>query len=198
MKSILAGAMISLGALAYLSIGGIAGAIFFSIGLLAVLVFQFELFTGKAGLLATQQITLKKLVAIWLGNFIGTFIIALIALMTPQNETFIQGASNILAVRLTNSQLENFVNGIFCGMLMYLAVTMFQTSNGKHPLYAMMPVAIFILCGFNHCVADMFYTHMSCTHLTDYWTLIPTTVGNLVGCCIIPYCQSFYSSSVSN
>lgn len=191
MKSILAGIMISLGALAYLSIGGIVGALFFSIGLLAVLVFSFELFTGKAGLLATQQISVKKLITIWLGNFIGTFIVALAALLTPQSETFVEEASKILAVRLENGQLENFVNGLFCGMLMYLAVTLFQISNGTHPLYAMMPVAIFILCGFNHCVADMFYTHISCIHLIDYWTLIPTTFGNLVGCCIIPYCQNY-------
>ena len=51
-NSILAGIMISIGAALYLVIGGIPGAILFSIGLLTILYFQFHLFTGKAGLFA--------------------------------------------------------------------------------------------------------------------------------------------------
>jgi formate/nitrite transporter FocA (FNT family) len=71
-------------------------------------------------------------------------------------------------------------------MLMFMAVKTWQFTNGN-PFYAMMPVGIFIVCGFNHCVADMFYLHMGCLHISDYLVLIPTTIGNLIGCNIIPW-----------
>ena len=48
--SIIAGIMIGIGGLVNLSIGGVAGAIVFSVGLLTIIYYQFALFTGKAGL----------------------------------------------------------------------------------------------------------------------------------------------------
>ena len=52
--SILAGIFISLGCIVYLSIGSIAGALLFAVGLCAVLHFKAELFTGKVGLWVTN------------------------------------------------------------------------------------------------------------------------------------------------
>lgn len=49
--SILAGIMISIACAAYLSVGGVAGALLFATGLLGILFYQMKLFTGKAGLL---------------------------------------------------------------------------------------------------------------------------------------------------
>ena len=48
--SIIAGIMIGIGGLVNLSIGGVVGAIVFSVGLLTIIYYQFALFTGKAGL----------------------------------------------------------------------------------------------------------------------------------------------------
>lgn len=70
--SILAGIMISIACAAYLSVGGVAGALLFATGLLGILFYQMKLFTGKAGLLVEGKITLTDLGIIWLGNFIGT------------------------------------------------------------------------------------------------------------------------------
>lgn len=58
--SILAGIMISIACVVYLS----AGALLFATGLLGILFYQMKLFTGKAD----GGITLAD----WLGNFIGT------------------------------------------------------------------------------------------------------------------------------
>jgi formate/nitrite transporter FocA (FNT family) len=54
MLSILAGMLIAMSGIAYLTVGGPIGASLFSLGLLAILHFKLELFTGKAGLLATN------------------------------------------------------------------------------------------------------------------------------------------------
>ena len=191
--SILAGMMIAIGGTVFLSVGDVAGALFFSMGLLSILIFKLELFTGKAGLLATREIKFGKLFEIWFGNFFGTGVIAAGLIFTPRGLWLANKAMEIVAIRIENGIFANFIYGIMCGMLMFIAVKTFAMTNGQ-PLYAMLPVAIFILCGFNHCVADMFYLHMGCLHISDYLVLIPTTIGNIVGCNIIPASLEYYSS----
>lgn len=186
MLSIVAGMMIAIGGIIFLTLSGLEGALLFSMGLLTILCLKLELFTGKAGLLATKEITPGKLLEIWIGNFIGTLGMALMLLLTPRGIELSNKAMEIVAVRLANGFFVNLIYGIFCGMLMFMAVKTWQFTNGN-PFYAMMPVGIFIVCGFNHCVADMFYLHMGCLHFSDYWVLIPTTIGNLIGCNIIPW-----------
>ena len=70
--SILAGFLICLSALINLaSGGGLIGAFLFSTGLLTILHFKLNLFTGKAGLFFDNKITDVELIKIWIGNFIG-------------------------------------------------------------------------------------------------------------------------------
>ena len=186
MLSIVAGMMIAIGGTIYLTLSGLEGALLFSMGLLTILCLKLELFTGKAGLLATREITLGKLLEIWIGNFLGSWIFAFLLIMTPKGADLAMRASEIVAIRIANGFFVNFIYGIICGMLMFIAVKTWQFTNGN-PFYAMMPVGIFIVCGFNHCVADMFYLHMGCLHISDYLVLIPTTIGNLAGTNIIPW-----------
>ena len=186
MLSIVAGMMIAIGGIIFLTLSGLEGALLFSMGLLTILCLKLELFTGKAGLLATKDITPGKLLEIWIGNFLGSWIIAFLLIMTPRGIELTNKASEIVAIRLANGFFVNLIYGIMCGILMFMAVKTWQFTNGN-PFYAMMPVGIFIVCGFNHCVADMFYLHMGCLHFSDYWVLIPTTIGNIIGCNIIPW-----------
>ena len=72
MLSIAAGVMISIGGIIFLTLSGLEGALLFSMGLLTILCLKLELFTGKAGLLTTNEITPGKLLEIWIGNFLGT------------------------------------------------------------------------------------------------------------------------------
>ena len=74
---------------------------------------------------------------------------------------------------------------MFCGLLMYIAVTGFQKTNNF--IIVIMPVMFFILCGFNHCIADMFYTFLGSNSWKGFLHLIPTTVGNVIGANIIPH-----------
>lgn len=184
MNSILAGIMIAIAATAYLSIGGIAGACLFSLGLMTILVFKWDLFTGKAGLLVTGEIKISELIEIWFGNLVGVFIGISIVLMAPIGEELSQKAQEILAIRNANSQFMNFILGIGCGLLMYIAVNGFARSGNY--LFVIFPVMSFILIGFNHCVADMYYICMSCRSFSDFSSLIGTTFGNLLGCCAVP------------
>lgn len=189
MYSIMAGLLIGIGGILNLRLGGIAGAVYFSLGLLAILHFKFELFTGKAGLLATNQITWQKLAGVWGGNFIGTSLAAVGYLFTPQGVETYGNAMTIVANKVAAGPLENLILGVFCGLLMYIAVTGYNETGNA--IFVALPVSAFILCGFNHCVADMFYLAMGGVHITDWLILIPITIGNIIGCCAIPVVKSF-------
>ena len=184
MLSIIAGFLISMGGIIYLTLGGIAGALFFSLGLITIVTFKFHLFTGKAGLLTTGEITPVALFTIWCGNFVGTIFGAVAASTLPQSEMILEKTTAIVATRIANPPLVNFALGAMCGLLMYVAVTGFAKTNSY--LFLIMPVAFFILAGFNHCVADMFYTILGAQNVKEITHLIPTTLGNIVGTNIIP------------
>lgn len=185
MLSILAGIFIGLGCIVNLAVGGgVLGAFLFSIGLIAVLRFEAYLFTGKAGLLATREIGGLKLLEIWIGNFLGTFAVALCCSFLPRFQEVISGAEAIVAIRAANGFVANFMLGVPCGILMYVAVKGFDV---RQPFYAVLPVMVFILAGFNHCVADMGYCHIAGY---GYETLLPTTLGNIIGCNVIPWIKS--------
>lgn len=181
MKSVLAGIFIGIGCIVYLTVGGFAGAFLFSIGLIAVLRFKAELFTGKAGLLPTKEISIQKLIEIWIGNFIGTFLITTIIMLTPKAALLAEAATQIISIRIANGFLANLALGIPCGLLMYIAVNGFEI---QRPIYAILPVMVFIMAGFNHCIADMGYCHIA---QDGFGTLISTTFGNIIGGCIIPW-----------
>ena len=183
--AILAGFMIGVGAIINLMVGEIWGAIFFSLGLMTIIYFKFNLFTGKVGLLMTREIDIWQLMLIWSGNLTGAVFCGLLILTTPIGEQVHAAAVNIKLLRNSQTFYENMVLGIFCGLLMYIAVFGFAKSN--KPIFIIMPVAFFILCGFNHCVADMFYLSVGGSKFIDLLPLIPTTLGNLVGANIIPF-----------
>ena len=187
-KSIMAGFMITLAAAIYLTVGGALGAFMFAIGLLTILFFQFDLCTGKAGLLAQKCIRPKRLLTIWVGNLIGCALCSLLLLATPLGVSLAAGAAAITLTRISNLWFENIILGVFCGILMYIGVK----ANPTAPYVTILSVASFILLGANHCVADMAYMFLA----ADTKILLPasaallfTTAGNVIGCNLIPYSQ---------
>lgn len=97
MKSILAGVMITLSGILYLSVDNkIVGALLFAFGLFTILNLRFNLFTDKAGYLYSKEITLINLVVIYIGNAIGTFIIGLIVHCTNLYDNLYPIANNII------------------------------------------------------------------------------------------------------
>lgn len=184
MYSVLAGFMIAMGGYINLTLGGIPGALFFAIGLLTILHFQFDLFTGKAGALAIGAITWDEIIRIWFGNLVGCLIMGTLTLGTPKGMDLAYKAMDIVQTKVANHPIENIILGILCGVLMYIAITGYK--NTKNIAFVFVPVATFILAGFNHCVADMYYLCIGAMKITDYAILIPTTIGNIIGCNLIP------------
>lgn len=152
---ILAGIAISLSCILYLQIGGIAGAILFAVGLMTVCLFKFELFTGQAGKLVTKEISPLKLFRIWCGNALGVLFSSIFVWAHPHSVEIVEAARAIMEARQATGFLESLVLGIPCGLLMYAAVT---AKNEMKLFYIAFCIGAFILGGFYHCIADMFYT----------------------------------------
>lgn len=175
-SAVLAGGCIGLGGTVYLKVGGVAGAVLFTIGLVAVVSYRLKLYTGTAGFVTRSN--WWELIPILLGNIVGCILLA----MMPTH----LDVTAIVENRLSCPWWQAFVLAVGCGFLMTTAVK-FAREGKWLPLLFSVPV--FILCGFYHCVADAFYYAVGYQLLT--WNVVPvyvaTVLGNFVGCNIPRY-----------
>ena len=185
-----AGIFISLGATVSLATENpIIGAFLFTIGLCAVLVFGADLFTGKCSYLVNSDSPLSYscyLLIVWLGNLIGCSIVAVLLRSTSFLVKYQEKISELLLRKLGLPLFDVFIFGIFCGALMYIAVDGFNRCKGNNPLLGstcyVLAVVTFILCGFEHCVADMFYLLLNGSVEQEHKIfLLTVTAGNLLG-----------------
>lgn len=190
-KSFLAGIMIAIGGTVFLSIENkVIGASLFSIGLFGVLIYNLNLYTGKIGYLITNLNLkyIKELIITLIGNFIGACSVGFILRYTRIYDKIYEKSLILANAKLNDNILSIFILSIFCGLLMYYAVNGFkkQTDFGKY-LVVYLGVAVFILCGFEHCIANMYYFSVA-----DIWSLKTLgytgimVLGNSVGSFIIP------------
>lgn len=189
----------------------------FAFGLGTVILTGAELFTGNT--LITISVLDKKAslagmlrnwVFVYIGNFIGSMLLAAIC----ANFGWLSAGGNGLAAfsmkvatgKMTMPFQNAFFMGVLCNILVTLGVLM--SLSGKDGasrfLGAWVPVMFFVLCGFNHSIADMTYCMLglfaknipsyaeaarsagvALEHLTwgNYFAsnMLPVTLGNIVG-----------------
>ena len=192
--AICAGMCIGIGGTVYLMCTSkLLGAVLFSVGLLTILVFGLKLFTGMTGYLFGERSKLKYLVTlilVWSGNFIGTFLVGLAVRNTRIALTIIPAAQTLVATKLEDSWYSLMILGVFCGLLMYIGVDSFKKLQDNYgTLRTLMPiicVATFIIAGFEHCIANMFYCTVAGLSLESIIMILVVTVGNILGSFIIP------------
>lgn len=187
LKAILAGGAIALGCIANIcSQNKIAGSLFFVIGLFLVLAYDLNLFTGKICFAVGQD---KKyvinLIIIYIGNFVGTFILGSLFGGINKFSELISEYSVGLQARMNTPWLQTIVLGYLCNVCIYVAVNGFKRST-KHswmPLMSLvLGVSVFVLCGFEHCIADMVYITMcGLWGWQSLWFVLLVTAGNILG-----------------
>lgn len=163
------------------------GAILFSIGLFTVFTFRLDLYTGKVGYAVENKPSyLVDLVVIILGNFVGALIIGQMIPMPEAAEVLIVDAK----LGGDIDWWRVFCKGVFCGMLMFIAADYYKTQ--KKYLATFVCVPVFILAGFEHSIADMFYFCASGTFTLDaFLFILVVIVGNAVGGILIPLCKKY-------
>ena len=189
--SIYSGLCIGLGGTVYLSCDNkILGSFLFGLGLFTILNFGFNLFTGKVGYFVNNKPSYWGFLGIvWLGNFIGTFLFAKMIAATRYGATLQAKANALCLVKDGDSIVSLLVLGIFCGMLMFIAADGYKNIENQvgKVVVVFLPVMVFILSGFEHCIADMFYFSLAGDFSTLMLkSLIVITVGNSIGGGLIP------------
>ena len=186
LSALLAGMAIGIGGAVYLSVeSSVVGALLFSVGLYAICAHGLHLFTGKVGYLVGESPAyLGQLAVIWAGNFAGTGLTAL-ALRASRAASMAVRAGAMCETKLGDGLLSLFLLAVFCGLLMFIAVDGYKRT--QNPLILILCVAVFILCGFEHCIADMFYFAVSSTlGAQALLRLAVITLGNSAGGVLIP------------
>lgn len=188
--AMLAGVAIAIGGAVFLSTESkVAGAIFFTVGLFTVVTFGFHLFTGKVAYALEQPPRyLLFLLNVWLGNLAGAAAVGY-ALQATRAAQISETAAALCQVKLTDSLLSVFILAVFCNLLIFIAVDGFRNNPHEVGRYLglFLGVVGFILCGFEHCVANMFYFSMA-----NVWSghtllyLVVMTLGNALGGLLIP------------
>lgn len=224
--AIMAGAFIGLGgvgattaavSIPAASVGKLVGACIFPGGLTMVLLAGSELFTGNCMLsipLLEKEITvggmLKNWVVVYLGNMVGGLLVAAGMVFSHQFSLFGNGmavsAMSAAAGKCTLSFGDAFIKGIFCNFLVCIAVwAAFAAKDVAGKVIGLFfPIMIFVVCGFEHSVANMYYIgaglfakmvpeyaaaaaeagiDMSVVNIGNFLgtNLIPVTLGNIVG-----------------
>jgi formate/nitrite transporter FocA (FNT family) len=181
-KAWLAGICISIGCNVYLTCENkYIGATLFSVGLITILLFGFNLYTGKIGyVLDNAPNYIKQLAIILCGNLAGCLCVGAVF---PS-----EIAQVICENKLQISLLTVLFKAIMCGILMFIAVDAYK--QHKILLPAVFCVATFILSGYEHSIADMAYFVMGRVLTFEALLFIATVIiGNTIGGIIIPLCN---------
>lgn len=198
-KSIFAGIMIGIAGTVYLRVdNNIVGALLFSIGLLVICMYGMNLYTGKIGYILINKLNyIYELLITILGNFIGTFLVARLVLLT-RFKSVSDKAVDLVNLKLSDNLLSIFILSVLCGILMYIAVNNYKKINNEIGKYSciFMCVMVFILSGFEHSIANMYY--ISVANLLSLKSLLYIFImilGNSVGSILIAlYYNRFYKN----
>lgn len=211
--AVLAGAFIALGGVvstvAASGFSGIQASLIkgavFPLGLILVVICGAELFTGNCLLIAPalqKEIKigkmLKNLLIVYCGNLVGG---VLIAMLTVYSHAFGTATAEVCVsaaeIKSTMSFSDCLLRGILCNILVCLAVwgAMASKNAAGKILFVYLPVFAFVVCGFEHSVANMYYLTAGLTTASEYaitasgltlgnallFNLLPSTIGNIVG-----------------
>ena len=185
--SISAAIMISIGGSVFLACSDnrYFGAILFSVALLSICYLGLYLYTGKIGYLVEDHSprNLATLGVGLLGNLAVTFPVGMLVRRAIPNLG--QRAQEICQLKLDQSFGSTLVRAIFCGVLMYIAVETFRSK--KSPIGVLFGIPVFILAGFEHSIADMFYFGASGIASGKIASFeVAAVLGNSIGSVILP------------
>lgn len=172
--AIFAGAMIAIGAIVFLNCPNrIVGAFLFSIGLISVMNFGFQLYTGKVGYIRHIR-QLPYILGVLLMNGVG----CLLMLGFPTS-----GAQQVWQAHVQTSLGVAFVKAIVCGILIYICVAQHKVQpSAASILITVIAIPAFILGGAEHSVADIcFMLAARDFSLQSLLFILVVAAGNAVG-----------------
>lgn len=190
------------------SVARLVSACVFPAGMAMVLIAGSELFTGNNLIMISvlqKKVTWLQMLKNWgmvfLGNFIGASFVAFMVVYAGIPELYggVLGEKMVAAAlfRVNQTFGEAFARGVLCNILVCIAVwAAFAAKkvSGKL-LMSFWPVMLFVLCGFEHSIADIYFGVSGLLTMDKYGisaselttaafllkNLLPVTLGNIVG-----------------
>lgn len=176
-------------------IGNFISAFVFTLGLFLICTLGFKLYTGKIGYVIGENKTfVLDLLFIYIGNILGSILFGyIIYAITKNNAGFAEILSKTVANKTANIfTFEGFgvvfLKAILCGMCVFLAVHLYKTlkNPGFRYLGLIFPIMVFVICGFEHCIANAFYfSAANSWSLPALGNIAFATVGNSIGSIIL-------------
>lgn len=183
-------------------------ALIFPGGLVMVVLAGSELFTGDCLIILPvleKKVKVSELLRSWivvyLGNLLGSVLVASIFVYSHvaglYDGKLAQSLVNTAVMKTSLSFTDALLRGILCNVLVCIAVWITigaSTAAGKvFGLY--LPIVVFVLAGYEHSVANMFYIPAGIFSSSVYqltadglnWgsfflkNLLPVTLGNIIG-----------------
>ena len=152
------------------SVAKVITSLVFPAGLAMVIINGTELFTGNNLLIMSvlsKNITvgqmLKNWIVVYIGNFVGSiFVTGFFTLGNIYSMFNSSVAKSVISIATTKCNLsiqEMFFRAILCNILVCVAVMMAATSKtvGGKIIGLFLPIMVFVICGFEHSVANMSY-----------------------------------------
>ena len=225
---IMAGVCIALGAqssnvamhdIANVGLARLVAGCVFPVGLMMIVLVGGELFTGNCLLIMDIMdkkvaALIRTLVIVYIGNMVGAVALAYLVYLSGQYN-YTSGALGAFTIKValgkvSLSFLPALISGILCNILVCAAVLMASTAKdiaGKS-LAIFFPIMAFVVSGFEHCVANMYYipagifasmnpdyvakakelygitgSQIAALNWGNFFTinLLPVTIGNIIG-----------------
>lgn len=187
LSGVMAGLLITLGCSVYLACENVyVGAVLFSVALLCICYKGFSLFTGKVGYLAesAKKADWTVVLTALLGNLIAMWLFGTLVRLGLPNLS--QRAVTICTAKLQQPFGQALIRGFFCGILMYLAVSVYREKQSIAGIFLCVPA--FILSGFEHSIADMGYFAVSgIVDVRAFFFIWVVIIGNALGGMILPF-----------
>lgn len=203
LMAVMAGANIAIASVAslwanflYGAWGKLIGAILFTFGMMTVIIYECKLYTGMvARCVEAPRRDLWRLPYVFLLNAVGVAFVFLLAYFSPLRESLLLQGKSLIAGKLMADgwALRCLGSSMLCGMLITLSVRATGYAPKKQmsvTLGVLFPVLVFVFCGFDHSVANMFYFY--CYGKLSFKVLgyiVLAVVGNFLGGVLLPLCQ---------
>ena len=171
-------------------VGKIAGALVFPAGLAMVVVAGSELFTGNNLMvigLFDRRFGPGRLVKNWIlvffGNLLGAVAIAGLVAVSGVFDAISDTVMATASAKVNFGFAEAMIRGVLCNFLVCIAVWMAFAADsvGGKIAAVFLPIMLFVLCGFEHSVANMFYVPAGMFMASLEGAVGPSVAGFLVG-----------------
>lgn len=202
------GSQIALCASSSAAVGRCLSGLVFPIGLMMITIAGGELFTGNC-LISISVLSkntylhsmLRSWLVVYLGNFVGGVLIALAVnygnVLSVFDGALLNKVVSIAETKSNMSFMEAFIKAILCNFMVSIAVwCSFSTEDVIGKILSLyLPVALFVICGFEHSIANMYFIPAGIFAQDLYgiaaegltWknmflnNLLPVTLGNIIG-----------------